>query len=315
MGKAAKRRSKKFTASQMESLAFTYGTLVDAQNSLGQASRIKLTTLIANDRKLAAAWQRGQFLRNLRNLASVPVTMDEAARRLNLANADELRTILDNDIEAANLWLQIRQDAFLRIKLALVKTALDGNQAAIRAVENLLHTEASLKNGFGINSVRISEICSLTGRTRTLVYKWVRNHGLSVSEDKTVELSVFFPWFENYLQTIHPKVDSQQIQRLHQMKAERIEVALKRQRHELLPREDVMTAILGRHQVLINAVRQKAPHIASLCHGQKLERIIKIITDSLTDICWQLCEPPCELYLPEAAAKGFRKVLEIGITG
>ena len=69
----------------------------------------KLPDLIAHHKEIAAAWQRGRFLRNVRNLASVPVTMDDASRRLSLNGAEELQRILETDDEAGDIWRQTRQ--------------------------------------------------------------------------------------------------------------------------------------------------------------------------------------------------------------
>jgi len=42
----------------MQSLAFNYGTLIEAQNSLPENSGIDLAELVQQNNKLAEAWQR-----------------------------------------------------------------------------------------------------------------------------------------------------------------------------------------------------------------------------------------------------------------
>lgn len=301
----------KISAQQMQSLAFSYGTLVEAQNSLPPNTQIGLAELIQRHDKLAEAWRRGQFLRNLRNLASVPVTLDEAARRLNLNGADALQTILETDSEAGDTWHQMRYDAFTKIKVALTRTALEGNQTAIRAVENLLHAEMNHRTA---PKLTITDIANVTGRSRHLVYNWTQRNNLPLGLDKTIELKDFIRWFEaftaeNAVAKNGGKADKES--RLHAMKADVIEIELRRQRNELLDRDEVMAGILARHQVLINSMRHKAPQIAQLCQGQKPERIVKIITDSLSDICRELCQVPAQLCLPEPAAKAYQNVLEM----
>ncbi|MCJ7675484.1 MAG: hypothetical protein MUO33_10085, partial [Sedimentisphaerales bacterium] len=81
----------RISTQQMQSLAFNYSTLLEAQNSLPEKSGVDLAELVQQNNKLAEAWQRGRFPRNVRNLASVPVTMDEASRRLSLNGAEELQ--------------------------------------------------------------------------------------------------------------------------------------------------------------------------------------------------------------------------------
>jgi len=293
---------------QVKMLAINCSTMAEAEQSLP-----KLPNLIARHKEIAAAWQRGRFLRNLRGLASVPVTLAEAARRLNLNEADALQTILEIDHEAGDTWHQTRYDAFTKIKIALVKTAFEGNQAAIRAIENFLRIEMDHKAS-GPQRLRISDIADLVGRSRHLIYNWVSRYKLPLGTDKTVELKHFLRWFETFTAGNAASKNggkSDQESRLHAMKAESIEMELKRRRHELLDRDEVMAGILARHQVLINSMRKKAPQIAQLCQGQKPERIIKIITDSLADICRELCQVPAELHLPESVAKAYRHVLEI----
>jgi len=291
-------------------LAINCSTMAEAEQSLP-----KLPNLIARHKEVAAAWQRGRFIRNLRNLASVAVTVDEAARRLELANPDELHYMIENDPEVRDTWRQTRQEAFIRIKVALAKTAFEGNQAAIRAVENLLPTQADLKRLPDTHKLKVADIAILTGRTRSSVYEWVNKGRLPVDADKTIDLGSFIRWFETYITDSmiqkYASKKTDQSSRLHAMKAEQIELELKRHRRELLPREEVMAGILHRYQLLINTMRQKAPQMAQLCQGQKPERVIEIITDCLGDICRELCHVPAEFYLPEAAAKAYQKVLEI----
>jgi predicted DNA-binding transcriptional regulator AlpA len=154
----------------------------------------KLPDLIARHKEVAAAWQRGRFLRNLRGLASVAVTVDEAARRLELADPDELHHMIENDSEVRDTWRQTRQEAFIRIKLALVKTALEGNQAAIRAVENFLRAEVELKRLPDTYKLKVNDIAALTGRTRPTVYEWVNKGRLPIDTDKTIDLGSFIRW-------------------------------------------------------------------------------------------------------------------------
>jgi len=291
-------------------LAINCSTMAEAEQSVP-----KLPDLITRHKEIAAAWQRGRFIRNVRNLASVAVTVDEAARRLEMADPDDLHRMIETDPEVRDTWRQTRQEAFIRIKLALAKTAFEGNQAAIRAVESLLRTEVELKRFPDTRKLKVADIAALTGRTRPTIYEWVNKGRLPIADDKTIDVGAFIRWFETYIsETIIQKYagkKTDQSSRLHAMKAEQIEIELKRQRRELLPREEVMAGILARYQLLINSMRQKAPQIAQLCQGQKPERVVEIITNSLGDICRELCQVPTELYLPEPAAKAYQKILDI----
>jgi len=297
----------------MQSLAFTYGTMIEAQNSL-PTTGIALAEMIQRHDKLAEAWHRGQFLRNVRNLASVPVSLDEAAKRLNLNGPDDLRRMLETDAEVGDLWRQSRQEAFIKIKLALVKTAFEGNQTAIRTVENLLRAEMEYKISSGPQRLRITDIANLTGQLRGTVHNWVSRYQMPLGTDKTIELKDFVRWFETFTSEKAAAKNGgkkDQSNRLHQVKAEQIEMEIKRRRHELLDRDEVMAGIVARHQLLVNSLKQKAPQIAQLCQGQKPERVIKIISDALADICRELCQIPAQLRLPESVARAYQNVLEM----
>ena len=307
--KKVKKRNLSCDPAQVKMLAINCSTMAEAEQSLP-----KLPDLISRHKEVAAAWQRGRFLRNLRNLASVAVTVDEAAKRLELADPDELQHMIDDDSEVRDTWHQTRQEAFIRIKVALAKTAFEGNQAAIRAVETLLRMEVPLKIP-DTHKLKLSDIAILTGRTRSTVYEWINKGRLPLDADKTIDVGSFIRWFETYISEMiiqkYAGKKTDQTSRLHAMKAEQIEIELKRQRRELLPREEVMAGILHRYQILVNSVRQRAPQMAQLCLGQKPERVVEIITNSLGDICSDLCKVPAEFYLPEPAAKAYQKVLEI----
>ena len=307
--KKVKKRNLSCDPAQVKMLAINCSTMAEAEQSLP-----KLPDLISRHKEVAAAWQRGRFLRNLRNLASVAVTVDEAAKRLELADPDELQHMIDDDSEVRDTWHQTRQEAFIRIKVALAKTAFEGNQAAIRAVETLLRMEVPLKIP-DTHKLKLSDIAILTGRTRSTIYEWVNKGRLPLDADKTIDVGSFIRWFETYISEMiiqkYASKKTDQASRLHAMKAEQIEIELKRQRRDLLPREEFIAGILARHRLLINTMRQKAPQIAQLCQGQKPERVVEIITDSLGDICRELCQVPAELCLPESAVKVFKELFRI----
>ena len=309
LAKTIKKKKAPCDPVQVKILAINCSTMAEAEQSLP-----KLPHLITRHKEVAAAWQRGRFLRNLRNLASVAVTVDEAARRLELADPDELHHMIEDDSEVRDTWCQTRQEAVIRIKLALAKTAFEGNQAAIRAVETLLRTEVPVKMP-DTRKLRVADIAIFTGKPRATIYEWINKGHLPIAADKTIDVGSFIRWFEIYITDNmiqkYASKKTDQDSRLHQLKAEQIERELKRDRHELLPREEFIAGILARHRLLINTMRQKAPQMAQLCQGQKPERVIEIITDCLGDICRELCHVPAEFYLSDPAAKAYQKVLEI----
>jgi len=306
--KAIKKRKISCDLGLVKMLGMKSATMVEASQSMP-----KLADLIAHHKEVAAAWQRGRFLHNVRALASVAVSVSEAGTQLELGDPDDLHRMILDDPEVRDIWMQTRREAFIRIKVALSKTAFEGNQAAIKVVGALLKMELPPKIP-DTRKLKVADIVTLTGRTRSTVYEWVSKGHLQIGDDKTVDLAAFIRWFETYIaDTVIQKYTSKktdQSSRLHAMKAEQIEIELKRQRHDLLPREEFIASILARHQVLVNSLRQKAPQIAQLCQGQRPERVVEIIIDSLRDICRELCQVPTELSLPEPLVKTFKGLLE-----
>jgi AraC-like DNA-binding protein len=59
----------------------------------------RLSEIFKRYPQLRKAWDRGRFLRNLRNLARTGASVSEAAKKLGFANGRVLRTMIDEDEE------------------------------------------------------------------------------------------------------------------------------------------------------------------------------------------------------------------------
>ena len=321
-GKKIKRKKKRKTkrkrkvkppldVTHVKLLGLTCSSIAEAETKLQK--KMDLTKILTKYEELDAAWNRGRFLRNLRALASVAVTVSEAAEKLGLANSQELYNMLDTDREVADTWGQARQEAFIKIKFALIKQANEGNQAAIRAIEPFLQDELHQRTDyFDFSYLSTNQLAQLTGKTRQTIYKWRTQHGLPTNKDNSFDLHQVLPWLEKFIiQKITDRFKGdEKLDPLKQAKAERLEMELKKHRGELLNREEVMAGLLARYQILLFWAERRPDELGRLCQGQKPERITKLIKEAVIELRRDLCQVPEELQLSDKASKLFQKVLD-----
>ena len=291
-------------------MGFTCPSIPEAEAKLEK--KMDLTKILAKYEKLEAAWNRGRFLRNLRALASVAVTVGEAADKLGLANAQELYDMLDTDKEMADTWGQARQEAFIKIRLALINEANGGNMAAIRAIEPYLRNELRDQTDyFDFSHISTKQLSQLMGKSRQTIYTYRIHQGLPINDDNTFDLHKVLPWIAQFtVAKLADKYKEEKLDPLKQVKAERLELELRKHRGQLLDREEVMAGILARHQILVGWAGHRTDELGRLCQGQKPGRIAQLIRDAIAELCRDLCQIPKELRLPNTTAKLFQKTLE-----
>ena len=90
-GKKAKgrRRRKQPTAAAVKLLGMTTDNFAEADDRASLAR--PLADILARNKRLTAAWERGRFLRDLGELAATAVTINEAEGSLQLEAGDSLR--------------------------------------------------------------------------------------------------------------------------------------------------------------------------------------------------------------------------------
>lgn len=275
-----------------------------------------LTHLLATHPQLDSAWKRGRLLRQVRAQASTPTSIADAGNKLQ--PPQDLQRLISSDREVADIWYQSRHDASIAVKNGLMRLALDGNQAAIRAIEPFLaeHRPAGgeqSSGGFDYTSLSVSELAEIMGKSRQAIYDWVRKAGLARKPDKTFDLREVMTWWQQYTEErlVASTPGDNAPDRLKAARAERMEMELARERGKLLDRDQVLAGLLARHQILVQWARQKVDELARLCQGQKAERIAEIIRKGIDELRSELCQVPGELQLPKKAEKQFVKVLEM----
>ena len=299
------------SAAEVKRLGFEYENIVQADETLRTSK--SLAELIANDKKLESAWQRGQFLRNLRVLAGIVATVSEAAHKLGLANGEALRDILDTDKEAADIWSQTRLNTIIEARAALLTAAKEGNQTAIRAVESYLREEKNT-NIQQIDLVRLRQVdlVNLLGTTRPSLNEWENKYRMPRNSDKTYSLKDVLAWYIEYMKIKNDTGSSKlSTDKLRDLKAKQMELDLSEREGELLERKQVIAGFIARWQNIINSFNTKKREIAIMLHGQTINGIEDILSRFFADIQNEQLNVPDFLKLPKEAEFKLIECMEI----
>jgi len=308
-GRSRRRRTLSVAAAKSLGYKFDSITAADAASGLD----VTLAGLFRYKKYAAhkAAFERGQFLRNLAALAGVVETVSEAARKLGLASGQVLREILDSDIEAANLWSQRRLDTKIAAREGLISAAADGNQAAIRAVENYLRDETRpAAGGPDLNKLIQKQVADLFDVDRLTIRNWTDRHKCPRNVDGTFDLSSVIRWWRQFEQrksgTHVVSTDP-----LRDMKTEEKRLDLAERRGSLLDREEVIAGLVARCQAMVSAFNYKRREVATMCHNQTVENIENILGRFFDDIQRRQLELPEFLSLPAAAEEKLNELMNI----
>jgi len=302
------KRSYHISQTNVRRLGYECESLVDADLAAELAR--PLAEFLSRDAKLQDAWERGQFLRNLKGLASVVETVSEAARKLELSSGNELRELIDSDPEVGDLWNQTRLNTKIQAREALLAAAKDGNQAAIRVVENYLKDDAKVPAGPDMHHLSQKQIAELFDIDRITVRNWELRDKLPRNGDGTYDLYVTVKWYKDYMArkggATVPAADT-----LRDMKAEQMKLDLAQRKGQLLGREEVIAGLVARVQAMVSACNYRRRELASMCHGQTVEGIEDILGRFFEELQRKQLEMPEFLDIPDAAQQKLVECLEI----
>ena len=159
-----------------------------------------LLEVLAEWPALEVAWERGQMLRNLRGCAGAIMTVSQAARKLGFEKGQDLRKLLDTDAEIRDLWEQTRLETIIAAKTALVDSAKEGNQAAIRSIDVFLRDEGETPNrDMRLEAVSIKQLGDLFGVSRQSLHEWYTKQGLPRNADGSFDLATTIAWYGVYV--------------------------------------------------------------------------------------------------------------------
>lgn len=292
-------------------MGFEYENLVAADTAAG--TKKLLSQILPKYPKLQAAWDRGQFLRNLQALAGVVSTVSEAAHKLNLPSSEVLRDMLDSDSEVSDIWKQTRLNTIIEAREALLAAAREGNHVAIRAVENYLQEEkhpGAPEGRADTARMRQIELVDLFGVTKITINDWINKQGMPRNSDKTYNLADVIRWYSGFVK----RKEGGKIlpaDRLRDLKAEEKQLDLAARQHQLLEREEVIAGLIGRWQNIIGAFRYKQRELAGLVHSQTIDNIENILGRFFEDLQREWLTVPEFLYLSEEAGKKLTECMEL----
>lgn len=263
--------------------------------------RKSLKEIFKKHPQLRQAWERGRFLRNLRGLARMGVSVSEAAKKLGFANGRILRAMIDEDVEVGDLWDQTQLEVYIEIKSALVEAAKEGKPAAVRAVENFLLEEKE-HPGFDPSRITILQLTELTVKARQTIHEWYTKFGLPRNADKTFDLGIFLAWYEEFLlkKTSGGKESVAVLDPLKTVKAEKLKVELASHRNELLDRSEVIIGQVAWVQNIVSFCKRGVEELSRLCSSQPREKIADIVRGFFRDLHTEAAKVPKELRLPAA---------------
>lgn len=297
-------------------LGLTCESIAEAQIQLNPDANngMIITKLLANNKKLNEAWLRGRFLRNVRGLAATGTEKTVAAERLGLDGQGALENLLSSDIEAADTWQQAKDDAFIKLRFSFMKSAMDGNQAAIKAMSDILKAE-HIKEQAGINlkKLPLKIMLEVLGKHKSTLHYWRVSCGMPVNEDGTYDLAMFLAWYRRFFEgkgTKQKPAEETELDPLKAAKAKRLQMEIDKQRGQLLDRDEVVGGIIARHQILLTWAKHNPDALGRLCQGQKASRITELIKKAIDNLLKDLCNIPPELQLPPATEKKLTKILK-----
>ena len=311
--KKTRRKRSPVSGRVVRHLAFECGSITEADAKLAEKGvKGELAGLMEQFGYLAEAWERGVFLRELQQLAMTAVTIPEAEASLEMGTG-ELKKLLDEDAEVADIWNRARLNVTIEIKQAIVKQAIEGKPSAIKQIEMLLRQEIGRPRA-DLTRLSIGQMVELTGKTRQTIHDWVVKHGLGRNADRTFDLKVFVQWLEEFavkkMNGSAGRFVGAETDPLKVAKTERLQLELEKQKGNLLDRNQVIAGQMARQQTLVNTLDRKASDLAMLCQGQSAEAITKVLDGFFEDLRREQCQIPEQLQLPAAIAKKFRKLMD-----
>ena len=309
-----KNTKRTISAAEVRRLGFEYENIVQADETLRTSK--SLAELIANNKKLQSAWQRGQFLRNLKLLAGEVNTVSEAAKELKLESGEILRDLIDNDREVREIWIQTRFDTKRKVRSGIITAAESGNQAAIKAAESFLKDEKP-QNAVSFDLIRLRQVdlCNLLGTTRPSINEWENKYGMPRNSDKTYSLKDVLAWYIEYMKVKNDTGSGKlSNDKLRDLKAKQMELDLSEREGELLERKEVIAGFIARWQNIVNAFNIKKREVAIMLHGQTIDGIEDILSRFFADIQNEQLNIPDFLKLPKEAEAKLLELMELFTT-
>lgn len=304
--KASARPKPKLNISQavVKDLAFNCANMTDAAILVNG----NLITRIDRAKNLSDAWQRGRFLRNISRFAGAGATKAEVAIQLGHELPDFERMLADP--EAADIWVTAQNNAMLAVKLGIKDQAIAGKGAAMKSLERVFDNNKPRGTSMDIFKMTIDQMSVIAGITRQTLDKWVTEHGLPRSGDKTFDLRVFVKWFEGFSQRkVNVKPQLTAPDSLRDLKAEKLKDEIDVARKKLLDRDAVIAGYIGRLQQFLTIWDRLADGVADKCANMPKQGVAEILANFKDQLRGEFCKVEIEMKLSDDLHKRLTDIL------
>lgn len=199
----AKKPSRKRTAKgpapserDLRGAGFECADLAAAAERLGVAD---LAGVLARSKRLSAAWDRGQLLRRVQDMASTTLVVPERADRLLGLAKGSFEHIYQTDRIVRELWDRERFAGMISIERALVARMKEGDLKAVTAVEHLFgHRTEPAGSKLDAGHLTPTELESATGIKRAQWDRWTKEGGCPRNADGSYALAAVIDWLRRW---------------------------------------------------------------------------------------------------------------------
>ncbi len=298
LAKAGKRGRSPLREAEVRRLALRCEDVADADSEI--RTRSPLVLILKRFPRLKKAWDRGRFLRNLRDLASQAPSIAQAASHLGFSE-QKFQELLDEDMEVADIWKKEQLKLYVETRRQVFELAADDVSWAKKCIYDLMtkHPEAGLRADVLEVSITTEQLAKLTKKSIQTIYNWLKKFNLPRNTDKTFNLCMVWAWYEEFLLKKASGGDASitPLDPLKQVKAERIRLELRKSRKELLNRDEVIAGQIVWFHNILGCFERGVEELTRLCYGQDREKIAEIFESFFTRLHVESCKIPKEFHL------------------
>jgi hypothetical protein len=248
---------------------------------------VDLAARLEKSKRLTAAWDRGQLLRRVQEIASTTMIVAEKAdRALGLA-AGEFVTILATDRIVRDLWEQSRFEFWLQQQQSMAKKVAEGDARAAAIFQQLFPEVHAGEGGADlVDFTRLSptQMEKATGVLRQQILRWHKQHGLPRNADHTYSMPAFVTWLERFTKAKISGQASPGTNPLTSVKAERLELELRKRKGELVEVEAVTEGLFAREKALVAVLEHKPEELSHVLEGKTRQQIKPVLEKFTEDL-------------------------------
>ena len=282
LAKAGRRGRPPLREAEVRKLALRCEDVADADSEI--RTRSPLVLILKRYPRLKKAWDRGRFLRWLREVASQAPSIAQAASHLGFSE-QKFQELLDEDLEIADIWKKEQLKLYVETRRQVFELAADEVPWAKKCIYDLMtkHPEAGLKANILEIGVTTDQLSQLTKKSIQTIYNWIKKFNLPRNANKTFDLSIFIAWYEEFLlkKSSGGNAAVTPLDPLKQVKAERIRLELQKSRKELLNRDEVIAGQITWFHNILGCFERGVEELTRLCYGQDREKIAEIFVKGM----------------------------------